>query len=85
MLIFSAPIVLHGEGSYAISAVKEVEVSDDFLGLDDDIKKCQTEEPFFNCTTRSYFETYREALKKWEFSHSGSSPSLKVGKYFFLI
>ena len=54
--IFLAPITLYGEGAYAISAVKKIEVTDEYLGLDEDVRKCQNLEPFENCTTRQYLQ-----------------------------
>ena len=51
---------MYGEGSYAISAVKEMKVTDEFLGLDVNTRKCQNEEPFESCTTRQYLENIRE-------------------------
>ena len=35
-------------------------VTEDFLGLDEDDRKCQYEEPLNNCTTRQYLDTMRE-------------------------
>ena len=35
----------------------EMNVTDSFLGLDQDIRECQNEEPAENCTTRIYHET----------------------------
>ena len=51
------PVVLNGEGEYNLDVVKEIEVTDSFLGLDQDAKECQDEEPYFNCTTRHYLNT----------------------------
>ena len=31
-----------------------ISVTDSFLGLDDEDKGCQNEEPYTNCTTRAY-------------------------------
>ena len=36
------------------NVLKEVEVTDSFLGLDKYKTECQDEEPFDNCTTRQY-------------------------------
>ena len=57
---FSAPIILYGTGSYAISDVKEVKVTEDFLGLQTNIRKCQNKERFEACTTNQFFN---EALR----------------------
>ena len=59
LLIFSAfvePVSLIGEGEYNLNALKEIEAKDSFLGLDQDVRKCQNDEPLFNCTTRKYIE-----------------------------
>ena len=45
---------LYGEGSYAISAVKAMSVTEEYLGLDEDVRNCQMKEDFENCTTRQY-------------------------------
>ena len=46
---------LHGNGSYALSAVKEMRISDDFLSLGQDFTKCQVQEAYEDCTTRMYY------------------------------
>ena len=35
----------------------EVKVTDAYLGLDQNVRECQNEEPLFNCTTRKYHDT----------------------------
>ena len=40
--------------------MKEIKVTDEYLGLDDDIKNCQTTESFEDCTTRQYLDTLLE-------------------------
>ena len=46
-----------GEGQYNLNVLKEITVTNDFLGLDQDDRKCQNEEPLTNCTTRQYLDT----------------------------
>ena len=46
-----------GEGEYNLDALKEIEVTDSYLGMDQDIRHCQTEESLFSCTTRHYIDT----------------------------
>ena len=46
-----------GEGQYNLNVLKEIVVTDDFLGLAQDDRKCQNEEPLTNCTTRQYLDT----------------------------
>ena len=47
-------MILSGEGNYALSVIKEVEVTDDFLGLQLPTRKCQNDEKYEDCTTRKY-------------------------------
>ena len=51
---------LIGEGEYNLNALKEIKVSDAFLGLDQDVRQCQNEEPMTNCTTRNHLEAMLE-------------------------
>ena len=51
-----APLILSDEGNYALSAVKEIEVTDDFLGLKLSKRKCQNDEKYEDCTTRKYLQ-----------------------------
>ena len=37
--------------------MKEIEVTDDYLGLDEDVRHCQNKESFEDCTTRQYTDT----------------------------
>ena len=48
---------LIGEGEYNLNALTSIEVTDSYLGLDENVKKCQKEEPLQNCTTRRYRDT----------------------------
>ena len=49
--------MLRGEGEYNVNVMTEIEASDSYLGLDEDIRKCQNEEPLYNCTTRKYIDS----------------------------
>ena len=49
--------MLMGEGEYNINNMKELKVTDSFLGLDKDDRKCQNEETLQNCTTKQYLNT----------------------------
>ena len=51
------PVKLTGEGEYNINVLKEIKVTDSFLGLDEDVRECQNKEPFFNCTTKRYIDS----------------------------
>ena len=51
--------MLIGEGEYNLNVLTEIKATDSYVGLDQDVTKCQNEEPFFNCTTRNYIENIR--------------------------
>ena len=46
--------MLYEEGEYALTAVKEIQVTDDFLDIK--TKNCQIKESYEDCTTRSYLQ-----------------------------
>ena len=50
-------VKLIGEGEYNLNALKEIRVTESYLGLDQAIRKCQDKEPLNNCTTRKYLDT----------------------------
>ena len=52
-----APRTMYGGGNYALTAVKEMSVTDQFLGLKEEDKKCQNLESFESCTTRNYLQS----------------------------
>ena len=47
-----------GEGEYNLNDLKEITVTDSYLGLDENVRGCQNDEPLLNCTTRRH----RDAL-----------------------
>ena len=48
------PIILYGEGNYALTDIKSIRVTEDFLGLGERTTNCQTEESRADCLTRKY-------------------------------
>ena len=48
--------MLIGEGEYNLNVLKEIKVTESFVGLDQEVTKCQSKESFDNCTTRTYME-----------------------------
>ena len=75
-----APIFLHGEGSYAMSAVKDIRVTEEFLGLDEDSKECRSGETFKECTTREYLHTVNTNCKcvPYGLKHLSSKNQVKI-------
>ena len=49
--------MLFGEGQYNINDIKEIKVSQSYLRLDRDVRNCQNNEQFDNCTTTHYLDT----------------------------
>ena len=54
---FPEPVKLIGEGEYNLNVLTEIKVTESYLSLDQNVRECQNEEPFYNCTTRKYFDT----------------------------
>ena len=55
--MFVEPVKLVGEGKYNLNAVKEIKVKESFIGLDESVRGCQTEEAIEDCKTRNYIST----------------------------
>ena len=51
---------LVGEGKYNLNAIKEVKVTESYLGLDMDIKECQNYEAPEECRTQHYIDSLLE-------------------------
>ena len=48
---------------YNLNNVKEISVTDEFLGLDRDVIDCQNDEDYEDCKTRAYLDTLLEECK----------------------
>ena len=46
-----------GSGEYRLDAFAEIKVTDSYLGLDENVRECQNQESFYECTTRNYLDT----------------------------
>jgi hypothetical protein len=57
------PLKLFGEGSYALSAVKEISGTDNFLKMDEGVKKCQNRESLQECQATQYMRKGLEECK----------------------
>ena len=51
---------LFGEGQYNFQSLKEIVVTDSFMGLDTGAKNCQNIETVEDCNTRLYIEHFRQ-------------------------
>ena len=54
------PETLPGEGEYNLNILKEVKVTDSFMGLDEDVRGCQNQEHYIDCTTNNFIEDMRQ-------------------------
>ena len=52
--IFSAPLVLYGEGSYSLSSVKVIDGTDDYIYMAEKGGQCQDKESYQACLSREY-------------------------------
>ena len=43
-----------------MDVLKEIKVTNSYLGLDQDVRDCQHEEPYDNCTTKHYLDSLLE-------------------------
>ena len=48
---------------YNLNVIKEIVVTNDFLGLDKDVTNCQNEETYDNCITRRFTNTIYKKCK----------------------
>jgi hypothetical protein len=55
--------MLEGEGNYALTSVKEIDGTEAFLALDNDIKVCQNEETLADCSTKKLIKTSLDLCK----------------------
>ena len=53
---------------YNLNVVKEVKVTEDFLGLRREVTKCQNDETYNDCKTRQYYEKLKSACQCLPFS-----------------
>ena len=54
------PVSLFGEGQFNLLSLKEIAVTDSFMGLDKETRKCQNIETYDDCKTRLHVEHLRQ-------------------------
>ena len=57
---FLDPVNFPGDGQYNLNILKETDVTDSFLGLDQDVRNCQNVETYDDCTTRLLLDQMRD-------------------------
>ena len=51
---------MKGEGEYNLNNLRQISVSDSYLGLDESVRECQQKEPLHQCRTRAYTKSISE-------------------------
>ena len=54
------PVGLFGEGQYNLNNMKEISVTESFMGLDRNTKNCQNIETYDDCRTRLHIDNMRQ-------------------------
>ena len=49
-----------GSGEFNLDGLTEIKATSSYWGLEQDVRKCQNKETFYNCTTRHYIKTLIE-------------------------
>ena len=57
---FADSVTLSGTGQFNLNILKEISVTDSYLGLDLNVRGCQNDEPYDNCTTRHNIKAMRD-------------------------
>ncbi len=57
------PVTLTGEGQYNFNSIKQIDVTESFLGIDQEFTKCQNKEPLDDCMTNNYFIEVKKKCK----------------------
>ena len=60
MHYYLEPLHLFGEGEYNLNSVKQMKVTESFLTLKKDDRKCQNTQDYEDCTTELYLDTLME-------------------------
>ena len=80
---FLEPLTFDGEGSYALSNVKEFDVTVGFLNLGEEVTECQDRESYEECSTRNYLHLAREECACTPFSLSHLNDTVNHSRRIF--
>ena len=83
--MYVEPVSVLGGATLAISDVKVMKVSEDYLGLNENVRKCQKREPFENCTTRQYLSKVESQCNCVPYALRDFSTSTMVGIIYVYI
>ena len=68
------------EKEYNLNVVKEVKVTEAFLGLGKEVIKCQNDETYDDCRTRRYFDAIKNVCQCLPFSVRRSNEVWRIDK-----
>ena len=80
MHIFPVPEKFYGSGSIRIKGIKQIQVTDDYLGLDLQARGCQNENTYEDCVTELYLDLLMEECKCLPFNLQNFSKQDEIGK-----
>ena len=60
LIIYVDPVTLTGEGQYNFNSIKQIDVTESFLSINQEFTKCQNKEPLEDCTTRYYLSEVKK-------------------------
>ena len=56
MQLIKEPLLLFGEGNYALTAIKEIDMTEAFMNLDEETRNCQNVETYQECQAKEYIK-----------------------------
>ena len=59
-MLLTDPVEIFEEGQYNFLSLKEIVVTDSFMGLDRETKNCQNVEAYDKCKTQSHIQKLRQ-------------------------
>ena len=55
--MFLDDFIMIGEGEYNVDDFRQIDVTESYLSLDPNVKRCQNKESLHDCTTRHHMDT----------------------------
>ena len=77
---FPVPEKFYGSGSIRIKGIKQIQVTDDYLGLDLQTRGCQNETMYEDCVTELYLDLLKEECKCLPFNLQNFSKREEIKK-----
>ena len=56
MQLIKEPLLLFGEGNYALTAIKEIDTTEAFMNLDEETRNCQNVETYQECQAKEHIK-----------------------------